>query len=142
MSGNFRGSRYYSKSSIVSEMAKYRSFLDIPPDKIISWGQAIAKTIYSVKAHQIRRIFSEVKQIENEVKSRKDIQVNYLRERLIFLKPLLAYTEHRNKAIKPLKEVLEKGIDMVSSEQNDRIKDAFLRFVKFFEAIVAYHTGW
>ena len=80
---------------------------------------------------QIRRVFSEIKQMGS-----------YDKNRLNLLRPKMAYTAARHGknvrgklvgAIVDLQEVLDEGIKMTNNEVQ------FRNFKEFFEAILAYH---
>lgn len=83
-----------------------------------------------LKTAQIRRIYGEVKRMEMDFK--KD---GFNRDRLVLLKPKLAYAANKKREVTPLKDVLTTCIDRTHDEID------FGRFVNFFEAILAYHRG-
>jgi CRISPR-associated protein Csm2 len=89
----------------------------------------------SVTTSQLRNIFSEVKRIE----VRLDVPDSGWQSDLIMLRPKIAYNtartlqRTRNSRMKELREVLEKALGEVKTEED------FLRFSKFFEGIIAYH---
>lgn len=91
-----------------------------------------------LKTAQIRGIFGHVRQIEmnwNSDESEPTYARQSMRE-LVLLKPKMAYQGERVKEVKPLAELLSRGIDLVSTN-----RDHFQRFVDFFEAILAYHKA-
>ena len=89
---------------------------------------------------QIRGIFGTVRQIEMmwmpSADQDSDKQALAIRK-LILLKPKLAYQAKRHKSVKPLEVVLCQAIDQVRGKREN-----FVRFVEFFEAILAYHTAF
>lgn len=54
---------------------------------------------------------------------------------IILLKPKLAYAAARQRAVKPLNDVMAAAIDKVTDE------DDFKRLVQFIESIIAYHKA-
>jgi CRISPR-associated protein Csm2 len=88
---------------------------------------------------QIRSIFGTVRQIEMmwtpSADQDPDKQAQAIRK-LILLKPKLAYQAERHDPVKPLEAVLRQAIDQVRGNREN-----FVRFVEFFEAILAYHTA-
>jgi len=89
---------------------------------------------------QIRGIFGTVRRIEMMwtpiADQDSDKQAQAIRK-LILLKPKLAYQAERHKPVKPLEVVLRQAIDQVRGKREN-----FVRFVEFFEAILAYHTAF
>lgn len=101
-------------------------------EKLVENAEKLGKRLgKELSTSQIRRIFSEVKQMEE-----------YDKDRLNLLRPKMAYTaaRHGNKArgqlvgaIVDLQEVLDECIKMTNSPEE------FANFKEFFEAILAYH---
>jgi len=91
--------------------------------------------------HQIRNIFSAVNRIRVLWKKTEDFEK--ISRELILLKPKLAYQvgrmdkENERKALKSLKDELDKAIDAVRKSQNK--EQALANFFAFVESIVAYH---
>lgn len=86
---------------------------------------------------QIRNIFSSVKEMEMKGFNEKE---------LLLLKPKLAYASARpgaKKGTRELKNILTSAIDcVVDGEGNDeKKKERFENFCRFFEAILAYHRA-
>ena len=98
-------------------------------------GQALKDAGLSMA--QIRGIFGTVRRIEMRwtEKASKKTQEQAMRQ-LLLLQPKLEYQARRQKAVKGLKNVLIPAIQQV---QGDRTR--FVRFVEFFEAILAYHVA-
>jgi len=95
-------------------------------ERLVNFAQKIGYYLAQRKlsTSQIRNIFSEIKKM----------QTKYDRNRLLLLKPRLAYAAGRHgEAVKTLKEILTIAIDNVENERD------FYQFVNFFEAILAYH---
>lgn len=91
-----------------------------------------------LKNHQLRRFYDTVKQIERHTLRQKpdDTLEDDLVAQLLFLRPHLANAERKDRNVRELRLALEPFLTT-----NEIKKKADLtRFVKFFEAIVAY-TG-
>jgi len=103
------------------------SILGGDSEKLVNNAEKLGRHLSGrLSTSQIRRIFSEVKQMEN-----------YDKDRLNLLRPKMAYTAARHKKtvreIVDLQEVLDECIKRTNS------KEEFKNFGDFFEAILAYH---
>lgn len=91
---------------------------------------------------QIRSCFGMLRKIEVSARTKDGKLSEGAYRELIFLKPMLAYQAqryretHRSDALFQLKRVLEPAIDSVGLSLQ-----AFRNFLKFFEAIIAYHKA-
>jgi CRISPR-associated protein Csm2 len=109
---------------------------------LVKRAKALGKSLKEdgLTTSQIRGIFGTVRQIEMmwtpsaDQDSKKRAQAI---RKLILLKPKLAYQAERHKPVKPLETVLGQAIDQVGNKREN-----FVRFVEFFEAILAYHTAF
>ncbi len=107
--------------------------------EFIDNADSFGKTLVDNKltTSQIRRIFGHVKKIEGYKDPKKFLP------QLIMLKPLLAYQAKRHSKVKPLKDVLTKGIDTVIAETDEeKLLQKFRLFCMGFEAILAYHRAY
>ncbi len=99
-------------------------------------GKGLARQLTT---SQIRNVFGTVRQIEMSWSPQADEEEQKEASRqLLLLKPKLAYQarRERGKGMEQLAQVLVPAIDLVGTERKN-----FLRFVEFFEAILAYHTA-
>lgn len=80
-----------------------------------------------LKTNQIRRIYSTVKKMERD---------GFEENKLLLLKPRLAYASARKSEVMSLKYALTQAIDQVGNDS-----EKFKNFVDFFEAILAYHKA-
>ncbi len=112
--------------------------------KLVDEAKRLAEQIYrTLKASQVRKIFTEVRKIEAlwEQDEKRQMAVH----RLVMLKPKLAYQEKRQERrgsspMKPLSTALISAIDIVANETNtEKQNEYFRRFIEFFEAVLAYH---
>jgi len=116
---------------IINEIKGRKSFKEIDVETIDSWGETLGKMLSrNLKTSQIRRIFSEFKKLHTEIKSGK---VERIREKVLLLKPRLAYVAGRHAEAKPLTNVLSEGIKKIADLED------YERFFQLFEAILAYH---
>lgn len=102
-------------------------------DALVAAAEEIGEVVRQVKSSQIRGIFASVRQIQlnwstNEQKAYRDA---------ILLKPRIAYTAARNN-LSGLDGILIEALNRVKGSEDER-RERFMRFVDFFEAIVAYH---
>ena len=92
----------------------------------------------NLKNHQLRKFYDTVKQIERRTlrdKPDKELEPDLVAH-LLFLRPHLANAERKDDKVKPLRLALEPFL----TTKEIKKKSDLTRFVKFFEAIVAY-TG-
>lgn len=96
---------------------------------------AIFKALRLTSA-QIRLVFGTVRRIQMSWGEDADAQqAQRALRQLKLLKPKLAYQAQRNETAQDLAHVLSRAIDLVQD------RDDFMRFVDFFEAILAYHVA-
>lgn len=120
------------------------AFGSIDAETLVSWAKIVGGELTSnrkedsLKNHQLRRFYDTVKQIERRtLRDAPDKTLDTdLVAQLLFLRPHLANAERKDRKIKPLRKALE---PFLSSDVIKQKKD-LTRFVKYFEAIVAY-TG-
>ncbi|MBE9238781.1 type III-A CRISPR-associated protein Csm2 [Anabaena aphanizomenioides LEGE 00250] len=99
-----------------------------------------------LETNQIRKFLDAINQIkyilaldDEKIKNAKTeeeqekLRFNKIETEIVLLKPKLAYAAARQKAVKPLNEVMIVAIDRVKTTQD------FYRLVQFIESIIAYH---
>jgi len=84
-----------------------------------------------LKTTQIRKILDKFNRIEEEGKTKFD------KNKLIKLKPILAYTSARNKETKDLIKYLDNSINKVKAGKEGF--DDFIKICDFLRGVVAYH---
>jgi len=136
--GRKGGRRGEFQTSIVDRIAgeidaKLKKMADLSAADLVKYaeetGDFLANTV-RLKTSQIRKFLDAVNVIRSESVGEED----YLfEERVILLKPKLAYAAGRQDQVQPLMTVLEPCMNKVKD------KDDFLKFFRFIEAIVAYH---
>lgn len=130
------------KEKIKPQLEEGTLFAEIDPRLIVESAEEIGKELSgisrddSLKNHQLRRFYDAVKQIERHTFSLKpdDPLMDNHRADLLFLRPHLANAERKESHIRPLREALDPCI----ASDTIKYKSDLTRFVKFFEAIVAY----
>ncbi|MGB7439986.1 MAG: type III-A CRISPR-associated protein Csm2, partial [Coleofasciculaceae cyanobacterium] len=90
----------------------------------------------------INRLKVKIAQDEDEIvksaktdEEREKIRFDKIEPDIVLLKPKLAYAAARQKAAKPLSEVMSAAIDKVHSPED------FNRLVQLIESIIAYHKA-
>ncbi|MBZ8182641.1 type III-A CRISPR-associated protein Csm2 [Oscillatoria salina] len=90
-----------------------------------------------LETNQIRKFLDAINRIKSQIaqtETQKDVFVK-IEPDIVLLKPKLAYAAARQRAAKPLSQVMSTAIDKVHS-----IED-FNRLVQFIESIIAYHKA-
>ena len=111
-------------------------------DALVKAAQAIGKAIAGrVTSSQIRSIFATVRQIQLRwVESGNENAQREVYRQAMMLKPQIHYAAARNgDRIAPLDEYLVNALNKVGEGDPNKRRERFMRFVDFFEAIVAYH---
>ena len=86
-----------------------------------------------LETNQVRKFLDAVNRLKAELAETGDF--SKIETEVVLLKPKLAYAAARQKAAKPLGEVISAAIDKVYS------KEDFERLVQFIESIIAYHKA-
>ncbi|RMH04023.1 MAG: type III-A CRISPR-associated protein Csm2 [Nitrospirae bacterium] len=84
-----------------------------------------------LKMNQIRRFLTELREIESMLKHNPE-EIN-LQDRVILLRPKLAYAAGRQREVRPFMEILDPAIKGVSTRKG------FDNLLHVVESIVAYH---
>lgn len=125
-----RDRRTSIEDEITSHISDAPSFEKYTGDTLVKDAENLAGSIRDLKTAQLRRIYGEVKRMEMNFK--KD-ERSFSRDKVVMLKPRLAYAASKKPEVVRIKNVFIKCIDKIHS-----VKD-FYQFVSFFEAILAYH---
>jgi CRISPR-associated protein Csm2 len=116
--------------TIVEAINKKDSLAFYPAKDLVEHAEKVAAMIRDLKTAQIRKIYGEVKRLELDFQG----EGGFNQDKVIFLRPKLAYAANKQGSVIPLKEVLNACIVKITN------KEDFARFVTFFEAILAYHS--
>ena len=114
---------------------------EIEPQLLVDGAKEIGKGLSSVdgpRNHQLRKFYDAVKQIERRTtgKNSNDLLDQNIVAQLLFLRPHLANAKGKNPNIKGLCDALDPCLESEIMKTTEDLN----RFVKFFEAIIAY-TG-
>lgn len=86
-----------------------------------------------LETNQVRKFLDAVNRLKADLGETGDFAK--IETEIVLLKPKLAYAAARQRAAKPLGEVMSAAIDKVHS------KDDFERLVQLLESIIAYHKA-
>jgi CRISPR-associated protein Csm2 len=128
---------------VIKEMEKVEYFSQIKPALLVEWAEILASLLVGneLKTNQIRKFLDGVRKVEINVKKKKPQEFHS--GEIIFLKVHLAYAQARQKTewkdpVRPLLLVMETAIAKIREEGEGGFRD-FEQYVKFTEAVVAYH---
>jgi CRISPR-associated protein Csm2 len=126
--------------TIVDRIEKFKTFSEYGIRDLVKDAEQLGAELKlgKLETNQVRKFLDAINQIKANLidetatsqDSFKKIEVD-----IVLLKPKLAYGAARQKAAKPLQEVLDVAIDKVHN-----ILD-FERLVQFVESIIAYHKA-
>ena len=129
----------------ISQADAHRIIADADIGLLVDTAKQVGEEAVTRKltTSQIRSVFGEVRRIEMNwtVDSGQEAEDAY--RDVILLQPKLAYQASRTSAagVKMLESVLDPCIvEIRHASQTDR-RAYFVRFVEFFEAILAYHRA-
>ena len=86
-----------------------------------------------LETNQVRKFLDAINRIKADLANKNNFA--QIEAEVVLLKPKLAYAAARQKAAKPLSEVMSTAIDKVKSLED------FNRLVQFIESIIAYHKA-
>lgn len=86
-----------------------------------------------LETNQIRKFLDAINRLKSVLAQENDFAK--IETEVVLLKPKLAYAAARERAAKPLSQVMSKAIDKVET------KEDFERLVQFIESIIAYHKA-
>lgn len=120
---------------IVAKIKELKSLSDLKANELNDGAKNFAESMTKeLKTAQIRRIFGAVKKMQMEFK--KEPKDDFKNDKVILLKPKIAYAASKKIEVEPLREILEAGIDRIGD--NEKGYQDFETFVNLFEAILAY----
>jgi CRISPR-associated protein Csm2 len=118
------------EDDIMSHISSVSSFKKYTGDLLVKDAESLAGSIRDLKTAQLRRIYGEVKRMEMDFGKGEG---SFSRDRVVMLKPRLAYAASKKPEVIRIKNVFTKCIDKIQDPED------FSQFVSFFEAILAYH---
>jgi len=114
----------------------YNRFGDVPANVLVEWAEKSQFGEKVFKSSQLRKFYDAVRSIwdDKAVKKLKDADKldDLFISRLVFLRPHLANAVKKNKMPSDFRQIMELSIQKI------QLKKDLYKFVKFFEAIVAY----
>ena len=124
----------------LTDLNTVKDLSTITPQDIDSIGETYGKLFVQsdVKMAQLRNFYSSIVSIRIKLKNAGMVTDQIERE-LILLKPKLAYASGRQTKLKPFYELMKKGIDATSVNDQKKKVDAVDNLISITEAIVAYH---
>lgn len=84
-----------------------------------------------LETNQVRKFLDAINRLKADLAEKNDFAA--IETEVVLLKPKLAYAAARQRAAKPLSDVISDAIDKVYS------KEDFERLVQLIESIIAYH---
>ena len=111
------------------------------PDQLVLQAEQIGQRLArQVTTNQIRNIFGTVRQIEMNWRAKPEDSYR----QAVLLKPKIGYAaaRERGQGMKDLEAVLVPGLDAMMEGKIEQRQERFMRFVQFFEAILAYHKKY
>jgi CRISPR-associated protein Csm2 len=119
---------------------------------LVRWADILGAFLveHNLSTSQIRAIFSEVRQIEGQLRVAQVSDAGSGRPekawtRLRLLIPKMEYRkgkEKNNRGVENIVEVLKPAVKLVLDGDSSSRIERFGRFVNFFEAILAYHKSY
>lgn len=122
---------------IIKKIENVSSFSEIKPKDYADedgYAAIIAKELKKLNANQLRKFFGAVRNIEKKNEKWSDIEPE-----LYLLKPKFAVSVGRKLIPEDFFKVMNTCLNKIDVGKKDKKKENFNNFVKFFEAIVAYH---
>lgn len=136
------GQQKPSTGSLPPEQEVRALIINDKPEDLVKWADQIGQRIArQITTSQIRNIFGTVRQIQMNWRSKPDDSYR----QAVLLKPKIGYAaaRERGQGMKDLEAVLRPGLDaMMEGKTMDEKHNRFMRFVDFFEAILAYHKKY
>ncbi|MBC6431350.1 type III-A CRISPR-associated protein Csm2 [Nostoc sp. HG1] len=86
-----------------------------------------------LETNQVRKFLDAINRLKADLTEKGEFSA--IETEVVLLKPKLAYAAARQKAAKPLGDVMSAAIDKVNSTED------FERLVQFIELIIAYHKA-
>lgn len=108
---------------------------DYPIRKLIQQAETFGVYLRQQKleTNQVRKFLDAINRIKADLAEKKEFLK--VETEVVLLKPKLAYAAARQKAAKPLSQVMSAAIDRVYSLED------FERLVQLIESIIAYHKA-
>lgn len=118
-------------AEVKARLAQGKTLAEVPIDDLVQAAEDLGKHLVDERLNttQIRKFLTQVNKLSADFRKSRSFE----RERVVLLKPKLAYAAGQHDAVRPLAAVLVDAIDRVVSDRD------YERFARFVEAVVAYH---
>ena len=125
-------------NDVIVKINACNTLSDIPTkdflDAETGYAHIVAKNSKKLNTTQLRKFFAALKKLEQK-DTWDEIETEFY-----LLKPRMAVSVGRKNVPKPFYDVVLAAMAKVDNVEDDELKmENFDKFVKFFEAIVAYH---
>ena len=121
-----------------------RIIADGDADVLVDSAEKVGTSVgRQLTTSQIRNIFGEVRRIQMNWPPDDGEKGKEAYRSVVLLQPKLAYQarKERGRGVEELQSVLDPCIDEIRRANPEDRRAYFLRFVDFFEAILAYHKA-
>lgn len=120
---------------ILATIKGLKNFKDYPIRNLVNHAKDFGPFLKQqrLETNQVRKFLDAVNRLKAELAEKGDFSA--IETDVVLLQPKLAYAAARQKAAKPLSDVMSVAIDKVHS------KEDFERLVQFLESIIAYHKA-
>ena len=127
-------SRDSAVDEIINKIREVASFKKYPIRDLVRHSEnfGIELRKQRLETNQVRKFLDAINRIKADLTDKTFAEIE---ADIVLLKPKLAYAAARQKAAKPLSDVMSDAIDKVKD-----IED-FERLVQFIESIIAYHKA-
>lgn len=134
-----RDQRSQGDSAAVQELLaclrdKNKPLAELPVDKFAyegGYADALALSMKSMKVHQLRKFFGEIKSLEKQIQEGSKLD-GEVREEIALLIPTLAYAKGRELITQEFYDVMKLSLQKIATSAD------FCKFSKFLTAVVAY----
>ncbi|RZN39248.1 MAG: type III-A CRISPR-associated protein Csm2 [Methanosarcinales archaeon] len=126
-------------SDIIKKIDSLQNLSELDEKKIVEengYAETVAKGNKNLKTTQLRRIFGKVKTIERNL---NEHGWDAVRSDFYMLRPELAYAKARKLIPEQFFRLVDACMKQVDKGDNKQKRSNYARFVRFLEAIVAYH---
>lgn len=128
--------------TIVDEINQLNKFSEYGIRQMVNHASAFGRSLNQkkLKTNQIRKFLDAINRVKAqliEVSAGDNTKAlpSEIEDKIVLMKPKLAYAAARQEAAVPLSNVMSAAIDKTSD------KDDFNRLVQFIESIIAYHKA-
>lgn len=122
-------------TTITNKIKDLKSLQDYPIRDLVNHAKEFGPYLKQqrLETNQVRKFLDAVNRLKTELAEKGEFVA--IEIEVVLLQPKLAYAASRQKAAKPLSDVISTAIDKVHS------KEDFERLVQFIESIIAYHKA-